>query len=176
MRKPLDAALLLAVSGLASITGFACGDKLVLPIGNLRFHQVIESPRPPSILAYTPPNSPVAEVVEELKRQSAGKRMGLTFYSLEDPARLDEALRSQKYDLLLVDAGDADKLVRRAQSVPSKPVVLPVVYQSSKSAAAEAEKKFHCVLTAPNSPSRYLSAIDRAMAFKLKAHSTKGLP
>ena len=116
------------------------------------------------------------EVVKELERQSAGKRAGLTFYSLDDPARLDEVLRAQKYDLLLVDAGDADNLERQAQSVPSKPVVLPVVYQSSKAAAAEAEKKFHCVLTAPNSPGRYLSAIDRAMEFKLKARSRTGPP
>jgi hypothetical protein len=54
--------------------------------------------------------------------------------------------------------------------------VLPVVYQSSKAAAAAVEKKFHCVLKAPNSPGRYLAAIDRAMEFKLKAHSGKGLP
>jgi len=176
MRKPLDAALLLAVWGLVSTTAFACGDKLVLTIGNPRFRQIDQSPRPASILAYTPPTSLVAEVVKELERQSAGKRLGLTFYSLDDPARLDEVLRAQKYDLLLVDAGDADNLERHAQSVPSKPMVLPVVYQSSKSAAAEAEKKFHCVLTAPNSSGRYLSAIDRAMEFKLRARSLKGLP
>jgi hypothetical protein len=89
---------------------------------------------------------------------------------------LDEALRAQKYDLLLVDAGEADNLERHAQSAASKPVVLPVVSQSSKSAAAEAEKKFHCVLTAPNSPGRYLLAIDRAMEFKLKASSRKRTP
>lgn len=65
--------------------------------------------------------------------------MGLTFHSLDDPARLGEVLRAQKYDLLLVDAGDADNLERQAQSVPSKPVVLPVVYQSNKAAAAEAD-------------------------------------
>jgi hypothetical protein len=176
MRRLLDAALLLAVSGLLSTTALACGDKLVLSIGNLRFRQVNESPRPASILAYTPGNSRVAEVVKELEQQSAGKRVGLTFYSLDDPGRLDEVLRTQKYDLLLVDAGDADNLQRHAQLVPSKPVVLPVVYQSSKSAAAEAEKRFHCVLTAPNSPGRYLSAIDRAMEFKLKAGLRKRVP
>jgi hypothetical protein len=176
MRKPWDAALLLAVCGLLSTALFACGDKLVLSVGGLRFRQVNESPRPASILAYTPRNSRVAEVVKDLEQQSAGQRVGLTFYSLDDPGRLDEVLRAQKYDLLLVDAGDADNLERHAQSVPSKPVVLPVVYQSSKSAAAEAEKKFQCVLTAPTSPGRYLSAIDRAMEFKLKASSRKRVP
>src|SRR5579871_6074238 len=144
MRKPLDAALLLAACGLVSTAGFACGDKLVLSIGSLRFRQINEAQRPASILAYAPRNSRVADVVRELERQSAGKRAGITFYSLDDPARLDELLRSQNYDLLLVDAGEADNLERHAQSVASRPVVLPVVSPSSKSAAAEAEKKFHC--------------------------------
>jgi len=99
--------------------------------------------------------------------------MGLTFRSLDNLAGLDEALRAQKYDLVLVDAGDADNMEREAETVPSKPVVVPVVYQSSRAVAAEAEKKFHCVLTAPGSSVRYLSAIDRAMEFKLKARSSR---
>jgi hypothetical protein len=53
---------------------------------------------------------------------------------------------------------------------------VPVVPQSSKAAAVQAEKKFHCVLTVPNSPGRYLSAIDRAIEFKLKARSRTGTP
>ncbi len=171
MRKRLNAVIILAVGAIGSTAGLACGDKLILTLGNVRFNQINGSPHPASILAYTPPNSPVAQVVKELERQSAGKRAGLTFSSWDDRARLDEALKAQTYDLLLVDAADADALQREAQSVPSKPVVLPVVLQSNKAAAVQAEKKFHCVLTAPNPSGRYLSAIDRAMEFKLKAHA-----
>jgi hypothetical protein len=169
MRKRFHAVLILAVGGIVSTAGWACGDKLILTIGNVRFGQISGSLRPASILAYAPQNSPVAQVVEELQRQSPGKRAGLTFSYLDDRARLDQVLRAQRYDLLLVDAADADILQREAQTVPSRPVVLPVVSQSDKAAAVQAEKKFHCVLTAPNPPGRYLSAIDRAMEFKLKA-------
>jgi hypothetical protein len=176
MRKLSDAALVLAVGALISTTGFACGDKLMLTIGNLRFGQINESQRRASILAYTPRNSPVGEVLKQLEQQPAGKRAGLTFSSFDNPDRLDEMLRAHKYDLLLVEAGEADKLERQTQSVPSKPLVVPVVPQSSKVEAAQAEKRFHCVLTAPNSPSRYLTAIDRAMDFKLKARSRTGPP
>ena len=155
---------------------FACGDKLMLTTGNLRFREMSAGQRSASILAYTPRNSPVGEVMKELEQQSAGKRTGLTFRSFDDPARLEEVLRTHKYDLLLVDAVDADNLQRQAQSVPSQTVVVPVVPQSSKAAAAQAEKKFHCVLTAPNSLGRYLSAIDRAMEFKRKSGSRMGPP
>jgi hypothetical protein len=51
MRKLLDAALVLTVGALISTAGFACGDKLILTIGNPRFRQINESPRPASILA-----------------------------------------------------------------------------------------------------------------------------
>jgi hypothetical protein len=176
MRKPLYVALVVTVGGLVSASAFACGDKLMLTIGNLRFHQINGSPHPASILAYTPRNSAVAQVVRDLERQSAGNRAGLTFYSLDDRATFDQVLRAEKYDLLLVDAGDADNLEQEAQSLPSKPVVLPVVDHSSKAAAAEAKKKFHCILTAPNSPGSYLLAIDRAMEFRLKARSQTGRP
>lgn len=174
MRKPLDAALVLGV--LISTAAFACGDKLILTIGNLRFRQMSAGPRSASILAYTPRNSRVGEVMKDLEQQAAGKRTGLTFRSFDDPARLEEALRIDKYDLLLVDAGDAENLQRQAQSVQSKPVIVPVVPQSSKAAAAQAEKKFHCVLTVPNSLGRYLSAIDRAMEVKLERGSRRGSP
>jgi hypothetical protein len=176
MRKPWEAALVAVVWTLISTTAFACGDKLILTIGNLRFRQMSGGPRSASILAYTPRNSPVGEVIKELEHRPAGTRTGLTFRSFDDPARLEEVLRAHKYDLLLVDAGDADNLQRQAQSVPSKPVVVPVVAQSSKVAAAQAEKRFHCVLTVPNSLGRYLSAIDRAMEFKLKSGSRMGPP
>jgi hypothetical protein len=61
-----------------------------------------------------------------LEQQSAAKRAGVTFYTLDDPARLDEALKTQKYDLLLVDAG-ADSIEGEVQSAASKTLVLPVV-------------------------------------------------
>src|ERR1700676_4654689 len=112
MPKPLDSALVLAVGrllsrnsrktecgakqflkGLAvraapfalSTVAFACGDKLMLSLGNVRYGQVNGSAHPAVILAYTPRNSPVADVVKELELQSAAKRAGVTFYSLDDP-------------------------------------------------------------------------------------------
>ena len=176
MPRPLDAVLVMSVGALISTAAFACGDKLVLTIGNLRFREMSAGPRSASILAYTPRNSPVGEVIKTLQQQAAGKRSGLTFRSFDDAASLEEVLRAHKYDLLLVDAVEAGNLQRQAQSVPSRPVVVPVVAQSSKAEAAQAEKKFHCVLTVPNSAGHYLSAIDRAMEFRLKSSSRMDPP
>jgi len=169
VRRSLVTALVVA---LVPIAVFACGDKLMLLIGSVRYRQVYNA-HPASILAFTGRNSSVLGIVSELEHQPALKRGGHKFYSVDDLARLDEALKAGKYDLVLADVTDADGLERRLQSAPSKAVVLPVVYNSTKAEAKAVEKKFHCVLKAPGSPSNYLAAIDDAMVVKLKGSSVK---
>jgi hypothetical protein len=168
VRKPFIAALALGIIAFTTAAAFACGDKLVL-IGSFgRFHQVNAGLHPASVLAYAPQNSPLPEVVRDLQSQAALKRAGHKFYAVGDSAELDEALKTGKYDLLLADATDAEILEHQVQSAPSMPTVLPVVYKSSKAEANAVEKRFHCVLKAPASPSNYIAAIDEAMALKLK--------
>ena len=73
------------------------------------------------------------------------------------------------------DVTDADSLNQRLLSAPFKPVVLPVVFNSSKAEAKAVEKKFHCILKAPGSPSNYLAAINDAMEVRLKGGSLKAV-
>jgi hypothetical protein len=103
------------------------------------------------------------------------KRGGHKFYSVDDLSRLDDALKAQQYDLVLADVTDADSLNQRLLSAPFKPVVLPVVFNSSKAEAKAVEKKFHCILKAPGSPSNYLAAINDAMEVRLKGGSLKAV-
>ncbi len=151
MRKPLVAGLVLVTVTLGTSAVFACGDKLMLLAGSARFRQVFAGSRPATILAYSRQNSSVHGLVKDLEHTT-----------------LDEALKTGKFDLLLVDAADAEGLEPQARSAPSRPLVLPVVYKSTKAEAKSVERKFHCVLKAPSSPDRYLAAIDEAMGVKLK--------
>jgi ABC-type amino acid transport substrate-binding protein len=164
--------MVVAAVALGPIVAFACGDKLILLIGNARYRQVYNA-HPASILAFTHQNSVVPGIISELEHQSPLKRGGHKFYSVDDLAGLDEALKAGQYDLVLADVADADGLEQHLQSAPSKPVVLPVVYNSTKAEAKAVEKKFHCVLKAPGSPSNYLTAIDDAMEVRLKGGSIK---
>ena len=88
--------------------------------------------------------------------------------NIPDLTRFDEALKNGKYDLVLVEPSDADGLAQEIRSAPSKPLVLPVLYRPTKAEATAVEKKFHCLLKAPDSSSHYLSAIDEAMEVRLK--------
>jgi hypothetical protein len=161
-----------AAVALGPIAAFACGDKLMLLIGNTRYQQVYNA-HPASILALTRQNSAVSGIVSELEHQPPLKRGGHKFYSVDDLSSLDEALKTGKYDLVLAEVSDADGLQQRLQSAPSSPLVLPVVFNSTKAEAKAVEKKFHCVLKAPGAPSNYLTAIADAMEVRLKGGTVK---
>ena len=143
---------------------FACGDKLMLLPANARFRQV-HGAHPVAILIYMHANSALSEIARTL--QPALKQAGHKFDTVDDFTGLDKALKTGKYDLLLADVADAESLRPYALSA-FKPVLLPVVYMSSKAEATAVEKRFHCVLKAPGSLSRYLEAIDDALEVKLK--------
>lgn len=169
MRKLFTVGMVLATAALAVTAVFACGDKLMLLVGSARFGQIHLGAHPASILAYAPGNSPVPAVLRELERRPALKQAVHKFHTVENLADLDEALKTGKYDLLLVDRADADLAQQQAQSNPSRPVVLPMVYKSTKAEAIQLEKKFHCLLKAPGSSTQYLVAIAEAMELRSKA-------
>jgi hypothetical protein len=174
LRKLLVSAVVVAAVAMGSVAALACGDKLMLLIGHSRYQQVYNS-HPASILAFTRRDSAVPGIVSELEHQPPLKRGGHKFYSVDDLSRLDDALKAQQYDLVLADVTDADSLNQRLLSAPFKPLVLPVVFNSSKADAKAVEKKFHCILKAPGSPSNYLAAINDAMEVRLKGGSLKAV-
>jgi hypothetical protein len=172
VRKLLSTGILLASFALISTAALACGDKLMLNFGSLQFRQVYAR-HPASVLAYVRQNSAVAGVVTQLELQPVLKQTGHKFYAVDGPARLEEALKTGKYDLVLADAADAESLEHEVQETPLMPSVLPVVYKSTKVEAASVEKKFHAVLKAPGSVEHYLAAIDQAMEVRAKGASTR---
>jgi len=133
-----------------------------------RLRQVYARTHPASILAYARRNSAVPGVVAELERHSTLKQAGYKFLAVEEQPRLDDALKNGKYDLLLIDAADAESLAPQVSPATSMPVVLPVVYKSTKAAASSVEKKYRCILKAPGTSDHYLAALDQAMTVRSK--------
>jgi hypothetical protein len=60
---------------------------------------------------------------------------------------------------------------RQATSSPSKPTVLPVMYQPTRAEEKEIEARYQCRLTATDRVDRYLVTIDAAM--KVRADQKK---
>jgi hypothetical protein len=147
------------------VVAWACGDKLMLVMGSRSSR--IRPTHPAAILAY-PGRSASAAVIRQFQSEPAFKKAGHRFQLVEDSAGLDTALKAGKYDLVVADVANADELSQQVSLAPSKPVLLPVAFKTSKEGQSAAQRKYHCLLKAPGNAENYLDAIDRAMELKLK--------
>lgn len=152
---------------LTAVAAYACGDKLML-VMRVRLAQ-LKMGRPVAILAYTQRDLPSSALVRQIQLQPAVKKAGHRFQFIDDTTKLDDALKAEKYDLVLADVAVAEELNQRVRSSPFRPVVLPVAYKSTKLEDSAAQKKFHCLLKAPSDSDQYFEAIDQALQWKAKA-------
>jgi len=150
-----------------AIAASACGDKLML-VMRVRLAQ-LKLGRPVAILAYTQRDLPSSALVRQIQLQPAVKKAGHRFQFIEDTTKLDEALKADKYDLVLADVAVADELSQRVKTSPFRPFVLPVAYKSTKLEDSATQKKFHCLLKATSDSEQYFEAIDQALQWKAKA-------
>jgi hypothetical protein len=151
---------------LTAAAAWACGDKLML-VMRVRLAQ-LKLGHPIAILAYTKADLPSSALVRQIQLQPAVKKAGHRFQFIDDTARLDDALKAAKYDLVLADVTVADQLSERVKSSPFRPVVVPVSYRGTKVEDSATQKKYHCLLKTPGDSDQYFEAIDQALQWKAK--------
>ena len=161
--------LILLVVFLATATAWACGDKLML-VMRVRLAQ-LKLGRPITILAYTQRDFPSSASVRQIQLQPDVKKAGHRFQFVDESARLDDALKAEKYDIVVADVAVADQLSQRVQALPSHPVMLPVSYKGTRAEDSATRKKYHCLLKAPGGADQYFDAIDQALQWKAKTVS-----
>ncbi len=166
----LTCGLVSAALFLAGMSASACGDKLLALGRGVRFQT--DTP-PASILLYMHAGSPGSAMLSDLKFQSSLRDAGHKLHAVGNREELEEALKTGRYDIVLTDLADATALEQPAQSAPSKPVLLPVIYNGTKAQAAAAERHYGCLLKAPGRTGHYLAAVDKAMELKSKRNSSK---
>lgn len=149
----------------------ACGDKLLVLGRGVRFQVLFGHPA--SILGYVDAGSPGSMLMRDPEFQVSLRKAGHKLQLISDMRALTQALESARYDVVLADISNVAALDEQVQSLPSNPVVLPIVYGGTKDDAKIAERKYHCVLKAPNKNSGYLSAIDLALEVKMKRDERK---
>jgi len=141
----------------------ACGDKLLVLGRGVRFQSDVPI-QPASILLYKLDNPGLKSVLNE-----AGHKL----QSVETQQDLEAALKTGKYDILMTILPEAAVLETLAASAPSKPILLPLVLKGAKTDIAVAEKRYGCVLKAPNRVGHYLATVDKAMSMKSKRDGSK---
>jgi hypothetical protein len=162
----------LLLAGIAVVQGAdnlqACGDKFLLVGRGVKFRQAYAAIYPASIVVYAQPQHSAAKAIRDSRLQTDLKAAGHRVTIAEDERALTRALESDRVDLVLTDAADADRIARQADAAPTRPRVLPVMFEPSKEEAKAIESRYNCRLTAADRSDRYLSAIDDAMKSRKK--------
>jgi hypothetical protein len=161
-------AMVLAGLGLSfsHTVAFACGDKLLVLGRGVRFQRAFAAVHPASILLFARRASAVPAAMKDF--EATLKDAGHKLQTVEDSTKLAESLKTGKYDLVLVDVADAAALEQDVQSSPSKPMMLPLSYNATKTEVTSAEGRFGSLLKIPSKNGQYLATIDRAMELRTK--------
>jgi ABC-type amino acid transport substrate-binding protein len=141
----------------------ACGDKFVLVGRGAKFRQAYAAIYPASIVVFTQSQRGAAKAIRDSRLHADLKLAGHRVSVAEDERALSRALESDRIDVVLTDAADADRVAAQANNAPAKPRVLPVMFEPTKEEAKAIEARYQCRLTSGDRSMRYLSAIDDAM-------------
>jgi ABC-type amino acid transport substrate-binding protein len=144
----------------------ACGDKLLAIGRGVRFQRAYATYQANVVIYSTGTQS--GAILSSTKLQTTLRRAGHKLQIVEGGSQLDEALKSGKVDVVLVDFGDLGGITRLLQLAPSKPVILPILFKPSKAELAAAQKEYKFTLKAPADDFQYLTAIDEVMKLRLR--------
>ena len=149
----------------------ACGDKFLVVGRGVRYSRAHAAAHPTSILIYKNPASRISAAAKDAQLESNLKQAGYKVQSVENAAGLQSALKSARYDLVLADIADSPGLEKDVASEPSRPLVVPVLYEPSSAELAAAKKEYGCAMKAPSKD--YLATIEEILARKAKSAEAK---
>jgi len=166
MRRLTGSALLVAVAVLSGTTALACGDKLLALRRGLRFQRSYAAQQANLVIYSAGPQT--NSTLGSIKLHTTLRRAVHSLQLVQGGSQLDQALKSGKVDVLLVDFADLAGITSQLQSAPSKPVILPIIVKPSKAGLAAALKEYKFALKAGGDDFEYLTAVDEAMKSRLK--------
>jgi hypothetical protein len=152
----------------------ACGDKFLLVGRGVAYRRAYAAIHPASIVVFAEARRTAARAIRDPRLQADLKMAGHRVLVVESEAALVKALESGAVDLVLTDATDADRTSRQATTAPSRPTVLPVMYEPTKAEAKEIETRYQCRLMSSDRADRYLVVIDNAMKTRIDQGRKKG--
>ena len=147
----------------ASADLLACGNKFLVASRGTRFGKVAVARQEAAILVYANPDSSMPQAIGDVPVEMILLQAGYLPTTVSDTAALDEALSQGGWDLVLADLDDSTALSVRL-SDDNAPMIVPVLYQPTRTDMAQAKKDYESVLKAPFKSQRFLETIDDAVA------------
>ena len=149
----------------ASAELVACGNKFLVPSRGTRFGKVAVAREEASILVYATPESTLPKTLGEIPVEMVLLQAGYLPTKVTDQNEFDRALDERTWDLVLADLDTSDSLRWQLEG-DDAPMVVPVLYQPTKSVMAQAKKDYNQVIKAPIKSQRFLESIDDAVAMR----------
>jgi CheY-like chemotaxis protein len=107
--------------------GLACGDKLAVIGGGVRFERLYLSHHPGRVVLYVPRDSRLRVANDELRLADSLRRAGHSVEVIDEQQGLQRALQMASADLILVDVAD-DLPARMDAGRAANVAVVPVAY------------------------------------------------
>lgn len=154
---------------LAGSLANACGDKFLIVGRCVSYQRLHRAAHPGSLLLVWTASSKDGFAVRDPDLAQILAQAGHQVEVLKDPAKLEEAMASKHFDLVLVDIADADQIERTFSEGSAKSTVVPVMSRASKAELTEAKQQHKYVLSTSSKRTRILAAVDGAMTHRSKS-------
>jgi DNA-binding NtrC family response regulator len=112
-------------------------------------------------------DSKAAAAIRDVQLQEFLQQAGHRVNIVEESESTPEAIKSGAYDIVLVDAADADRIRLELVGTPTR--VLPVMYQATNAEVDQVRQNYRCALNVRRPPikrGQLLVALDDAMRRK----------
>jgi hypothetical protein len=164
---------LLAVAAAVAVSAMypvaqACGDKILMVGRGAKFQRAYASVHPGNVYIFARPSTDAKAAIRDQQLHKALRQAGHAVSVIEDWSLLEQALKTVRVDVVLVDVAEAQKLQPLIVTSPARPEALYVAFPSIP---REAPPALVCKLKSSDRPLRYLEVVENAM--KARAQRTK---
>jgi DNA-binding NtrC family response regulator len=145
----------------------ACGDKFLIVGRCVSYQRTHTAEHPGHVLILWSADSKAAAAIRDVQLQDVLQQAGHRVNIVEESESTPEAIKSGAYDIVLVDAADADRIRLGLVGTPTR--VLPVMYQATNAEVDQVRQNYRCALNVRRAPikrSQLLVALDDAMRRK----------
>ena len=164
MKWKLLALLVLWGAG-ASADLLACGNKFLVPSRGTRFGKVAVDRQEAAILVYSNHSSSMPKALGDVPVEMVLLQAGYLPTRVTDQTELDQALSERSWDLVLADLDDSETLRWQLEGEDA-PMVVPVLYEPTKTQMAQAREEYGSAIKAPTKSQRFLASVDDAVAMR----------
>jgi hypothetical protein len=169
MRRLVLGLGLAAATMLVAGDALCCGDKFLVVGRGVRAQRLDGAVHHASILIYVSPKGGLDAALRETGLDRDLSLAGHSVRAVADRGQLEAALASGKQDIVLAGIADMTALEPLVGDAPTRPSLLPIIYNPTGEELEAAKREYRCVMRSPSTKQGYLAVIEDAMRQRRQA-------